>query len=518
MLHGCDRNWNRSQKSAIHSHRRRTRLQIRGLKSMRVVAFLHRWLGTASCLFFLVWFASGIVMMYAEMPELSEQERLTALPALDASLARLSAAAAIEHAELAGVSSIKLTSLFGRPVWRMLGKDGAWYTVFADTGEVRDAFQYQETLESLRPFLGAGARARSIEAMLEPDQWTVGGNYGSLRPLYHVIVDDAAKTELYVASATGEVVLRSTSRTRMLARIGAIPHWFYLTSIRKRGAVWRQLILWMSGTGCVVALLGLTVGVWRFSVARRYLVRGEKRRSPYVGTMRWHHWGGLIFGLLTLTWVFSGMLSMEPGNYSTGGVPTAAQKEAFSGAALDYHVFNASPAQLLVSHPGAKEIEIWQVAGSPYYLIWGTDGRRQLIDGAGEPVKPFSRDSLITAAEQAVPHGKIVEETLLSDYDAYYYDRDYRGPLPVLRLKFDDPQRSWLYVDSQRGALAARYERSGRVERWLYHGFHSFDFPFLWRLRPAWDITVIALCLGGFALSGTGVVLGYRRLRGAVLR
>src|ERR1700674_3260988 len=109
---------------------------------MRAVAFLHRWLGTASCLFFLVWFASGIVMMYAEMPELSEEERLTALPPLDASRAQLSAAAAIDRTELAGISSIKLTSLFGRPVWRIRGKDGAWYTVFADTGEVREEFQY----------------------------------------------------------------------------------------------------------------------------------------------------------------------------------------------------------------------------------------------------------------------------------------------------------------------------------------------------------------------------------------
>jgi hypothetical protein len=485
---------------------------------MRVVAFLHRWLGTASCLFFLVWFASGIVMMYAEMPELSETERLAALPPLDTSRAQLSAAAAIDRAELARISTIKLTSLFGRPVWRIRGEDRAWYTVFADTGEVRDAFQYEETLDSLRPFLTVGAHPRLLATMLEPDQWTVGGNYGSLRPLYHVTLDDAAGTELYVAATTGEVVLRSTRRTRMLARIGAIPHWIYFTSIRKHGPFWRQLVLWLSGTGCVVALLGLTIGVRRFSPWRRYFVRGERRRSPYAGMMRWHHWGGLIFGVLTFTWVFSGMLSMEPGNYTTGSTPTPAQAAAFSGPALEYHAFNALPAQLLASHPLAKEVGIWQVAGEAYYLVADAGGQRQLVDGTGQPVKPFSRDFLIAAAGQAVPNGKIVEETLLNDYDAYYYDRDRSSSLPVLRLKFDDPQASWLYIDPQRGALAARYERSGRVERWLYHGFHSLDFPFLWRFRPAWDITVIALCLGGIALSGTGVVLGYRRLRDVVPR
>src|SRR5205814_3466229 len=103
-------------------------------------------------------------------------------------------------------------------------------------------------------------------------------------------------------------------------------------------AFWRQLVIWLSGTGCVVALLGLTVGIWRASPSRRYFLRRYNRRtwSPYVGTMRWHHWGGLIFGTLAFTWVFSGMLSMDPGFYtSSGSIPAPEQVEAFTGQALD---------------------------------------------------------------------------------------------------------------------------------------------------------------------------------------
>ena len=36
-------------------------------------------------------------------------------------------------------------------------------------------------------------------------------------------------------------------------------------------------------------------------------------------------------------------------------------------------------------------------------------------------------------------------------------------------------------------------ERASRWNRWLYHGFHSLDFPFLYYKRPLWDIVVILL-------------------------
>jgi hypothetical protein len=485
---------------------------------MKLLIFLHRWLGIPTCLFFLIWFSSGIVMMYAEMPALSEQQRFSALPVLD-SRAQLSAAAAIDLAELPGYSYMKLTSLFGRPVWRIRGQEGRWTTVFADTGDVREAFQYEEASRSVVPFAATGVRPRLIEALDQPDQWTVGGNYARLRPLYHIALDDAPRTELYIASATGEVILRSTAKTRMLAWAGAIPHWLYLTAIRRHGPFWRQLVIWASGIGCVVALLGMAVGVLRASPSRRYSLKDKRRTwSPYFGMMRWHHWVGLSFGLVTFTWVFSGLLSMDPGYVSTGRAPSEAQAAAFSGPELDYRVFDAKPAQLLACCPQAREIELHQVAAKPYYLLASSPVGKQLTDAEGNLVPPFSGGFLVAAARAAVPKGHIVQQTSLNEYDAYYYDREWRAPLPVWRIKFDDPAHTWLYIDPARAAILARYERAGRVERWLYNGFHSWDFPFLWSRRPAWDIVVIALSLGGILLSVTGVVIGYRRLRSSVVR
>ena len=58
----------------------------------------------------------------------------------------------------------------------------------------------------------------------------------------------------------------------------------------------------------------------------------------------------------------------------------------------------------------------------------------------------------------------------------------------------------------------SRQDKSSRLERWLYHGFHHLDFPFLYYKRPLWDIVVIGLSIGGMALTVTTLVTMWRRL------
>jgi hypothetical protein len=55
-------------------------------------------------------------------------------------------------------------------------------------------------------------------------------------------------------------------------------------------------------------------------------------------------------------------------------------------------------------------------------------------------------------------------------------------------------------------------ERGSRWNRWLYHGFHSLAFPFMYYKRPPWDIIIIVLSLGGIAISVTSGLPAWRRL------
>jgi len=77
----------------------------------RTLVYTHRWLGIALGLLFVAWFVSGIVLMYARMPELDPDDRLPALAPLDP----VAFKSPLPPAALS--SQIRLTMLEGRPVY-----------------------------------------------------------------------------------------------------------------------------------------------------------------------------------------------------------------------------------------------------------------------------------------------------------------------------------------------------------------------------------------------------------------
>ena len=60
----------------------------------RSLIVVHRWLGVALALFFLLWFPSGIGMMYWDFPAVTAADRLDRAPALNLKTIRLSPAEA----------------------------------------------------------------------------------------------------------------------------------------------------------------------------------------------------------------------------------------------------------------------------------------------------------------------------------------------------------------------------------------------------------------------------------------
>ena len=61
---------------------------------------------------------------------------------------------------------------------------------------------------------------------------------------------------------------------------------------------------------------------------------------------------------------------------------------------------------------------------------------------------------------------------------------------------------------------SAAWTAAGGLYRWLFNALHSFDFQLLLKYRPAWDIVVWLLSILGTIVSISGVVIGWRYLRG----
>jgi hypothetical protein len=283
----------------------------------------------------------------------------------------------------------------------------------------------------------------------------------------------------------------------------------------------------------VLALLGIVLGFVQFRYRRPVTL-------PYSGMMKWHYALGLVFGVLTLTWVFSGLLSMEPWDWTEEDEVLGNLEEAFTGGQFDVSQFPAIDARewnALIGDRPVKEVRFARIDGNPYYIARAAHDAAPLLgapDGGHQPyyvsrnsdserlvisAKPlalrselFTAQSITDRLKQAAPSAPIVESALLTEYDSYYYSRDGEIQLPVVRVKFDDPAKTWVYVDPQVNQVVAQVQRNNRIERWLYNGFHSLDFPFWYYRRPLWDIGVILLSIGGAVLSGFGVILGLRRI------
>jgi uncharacterized iron-regulated membrane protein len=512
-------------------------------RSITLLTTLHRYLGLVFCLIFVIWFASGIVMVYARMPQYDPDERLARLAPLDSESIHLTPADALEQAMLADPPArIRISTFRSRPIYRFFVQ-GEWVTVFADDGSVLEQMSPDAALDVARDaFPSERSTARFVETLREPDQWTIGMRAGG--PLHLVSLGDAAATNVYVASDTGEIVLKTDRSSRFWGYAGPVMHWFYFRPLRVKGELWYNLIVYGSVVGCILCVIGLIIGVYRYSLSR---LRAGISATPYAGWLRWHHYAGLMFGVITFTWLFSGLLSMEPWGVSEDPAPRRAQVMAIRGDGVDAARFTMTPQQVLetlrhepnlearpeltrrphsldrgepdlerrAAFGSSREIELIQFMETPFYRVWDQEGRTLLLTANHGPIvkEGFTEPELRAAANAAMPGTRVQEAVWLTRYDSYYYDRAGERPLPVLRVKYADADESWLYFSARDGGLLLRETASGRPVRWLYHGLHSLDFPGLYQAGWIWDVAIVLLCTGGLLLSMTSVIVGWRFLR-----
>jgi len=490
-------------------------------RAKRWLYLIHRWAGVVLCLFFAMWFVSGVVMMYVGYPKVTPQERLSHLAPLDAAMIATVAitpeqALAAVGASARGASGLSLAATRGgAPVYAVPGGPReAPSIVDAVTGAVlppADAAVAQATASA---WFG-GRYAAQYRGAIQEDVYTHSGALKPHRPLHRVDMDDPDRTRLYISSATGAVVLDATRSERLWNYAGAWIHWLYPFRGNALDPWWHDIVVWLSVAGVAVALTGTLVGILRWRFSRPY---ASGSRSPYrEPMMRWHHLSGLLFAAVTLTWIFSGLMSMNPWKLFTS---TAAplDRAAYAGAAGTAPL--ALPKTLIAALPAApRELSWTRAAGQDVVLARGPASAPQVLSATQATPHAFTETDLRQAATQLVPGAALRKVQVLRAYDLYYYARDEHAmlghiekPLPMWRLVYDNPQATWVYLDPRTGLIQGRQDRSNRVSRWLFAFLHSWDWTGLLSRRPLWDALLIFLSLGGAALSLTGMVIGWRRL------
>jgi len=505
-------------------------------------------MGLAFCVLFAWWFASGIFMMYWDFPSVSQGDRLDRSEAIDVSRIRLLPEEAFKRLNSDGSpAGVQLAMLDGRPAYRFTlagrgrvggaggkaptprrrGFGGNQAIVYADDGSVQGEYSKEQLLRIASRWAARPASSAKAEEVTAVDQWTVQAGLRNLRPLWKYTFPDGQ--QVYVSGTSGEVVQYTTLGSRIGAELGPIPHWLYYTPLRVQQQLWSNLIIWTSGIGTVMALMGLIVGISLYSPSQRYRLDGAPTGIPYRGQKRLHMILGLFFGIVTCTWAFSGMLSMDPfpvqanrglEDGRAGGErasPIGRIQAVLRAARFEMDDYAAKSPQMALMQLGnvkVKQLDFTSFAGEPLYLAALNSHETRIVPVGGNPRMEFDSNRIFDMISNAAKPYHLIEQSMLARYDAYYLDRHGERPLPVLFVRLSDPRHTQLYIDQRTGRIVGTHsDESSWVTRWLYHGLHSLDFPWLYNHRPAWDIVVLGLLLGGLSLCITSIILGGSLLR-----
>ena len=499
----------------------------------KLVIFVHKWLGVVLALFFLMWFVSGVVLYFVPFPSLTKAERLAALPPLQ--LPADCCLAAPEAARRAGLrpggGEARLGMLGDAPVWRMLATaaDSAsagpdvdtpprprWHTVDARTGALLPPLSDIQAATVAEAF--SGSRATGTE-WVERDQWTVPQGLDVHRPLVKVLLDSDDGLELYVSPGAAEVVRDTRRAERFWNGLGAVPHWIYPTVLRQFPKAWHHVVVWLSIPGVLLAATGVVLGVWQLFLNR-------SRWIPYRKFwMRWHHILGLVAAMFTLTWMFSGLMSMNPFGAFTSRVADAQSRTHWAGDA-PRTTRDPAEAVALAAAEGLVPLEVdtVRIAGQAWYRVRGQ------CEGAGAVQRLVRADGPVATVANAVPDATVLAalQSLrpdapppaierLTQYDGLYYARHhdastaFNRPLPVWRAHWAGDDVT-VYADAASARIVMRADATTPWQRLLYNGLHSLDFaPLL--ARPALRTgLIVGLSLLGVALCVTSCVVAWRVL------
>jgi hypothetical protein len=473
----------------------------------RLLLLVHRYLGIAFGVIVALWCLSGFVMMYVQYPDLNEREYLAGLQEIDSSACCITNEDVLE--QLAGVNKLSVEMLAGQPVLRARFGGDPGRLVNLSTGRWFSTIDQETAMQQANAFLSASAidgEARFLTRKAR-DQWTVAGYFNAWRPLYQFAADDAAGTQLYVSSVNGQVIQTTTSSERFWNWFGAVTHWIYPTALRQNTALWSQVVIWLTIASLFLVVVGIYLGIVQFGA------RSNGSNSPYQGLNLWHHYAGLIFGLVTMTWLFSGLLSMNPWGAFEGDGGFDERSRLQGGAISSTEISEIVEALGDSALPrGTVQLSSSKIDGKLALIAKDSMGCATRLNGTTLRPDPLPEQTWSRVAELVGPEKTVRESGFIESGDNYYFSHHEEVSFPVYRIVFDDSEQTRYYFDAESAELIRKVDSDRRWNRWLFLGLHRGDFTSLMRQRPIWDLILLPLMIGVTIGAFSGVWMGYRRL------
>lgn len=426
----------------------------------------HKWFGIPLAIMFIIWYCSGIIMMYHGFPRLSP----SLMP--------------VER-----VDSTELNKLWGE-VPESFGMCKLSFSAgrmqIAVNGETLGAFE--PDYNDLRAIASSyGTTIERVDTLADLDKWTPFNQLMRHLPFYRIVGDDG--TYLYISSSTGEVVQRCTLSERRWAWFGALPHYVYITPIRRDVELWRKVVVWMSGLSTISVIFGIVIAL-RFLFKRRKL-RIFKKRS-----WQWHYSWGLFFGIFMFTFIFSGMMSLaDIPDWIMKSTPLAQEKRTMVDKA-DVNISNL-PTEFGQVILNSTPLMMWQI----------TSDDIKSIRSASSNKLDFSPSNITEIIERQT--GEKVESVEKIKDDIFYTTdgiEGYRATTPHFTVYWNE--------DGYYRVM----DKKSKAQFICYRFLHKMQIPGLYNIKWLHELFMWIILLGGIVIVATGTILSIRAIKNRTLQ
>lgn len=468
---------------------------------------IHKIFGSLISLLFLMWFISGIILVFVGFPHASRQERFEQLRAFNCEALK-----SIKPFPEFGSKKIEFELYNNTPVYRIYSGRRSQKVIDANTLLHIKSFSKAEAIKTAQNFNGCSVT--QVDSLNQLDSWIPWAYYKPLLPFYKCYLNDDLHTVIYVSSKTGLIIQETNRQSRWLARFGAIPHWIYFKQLKQNQQLWEVIVVLLGIIGLIACISGLWVAFYRVK-------RGSDNKIVALTVYKkwdykWHHLLGWFLGFLLCTFTLSGI-------FYTTGIPSwminKPKGQSFTSqwnksTSLDSTIHPQQIWKQLPNKMGIRKIAPSSSMNKQTVSIFYDDYRRplsyQILNN--DSIIPFS-----VSDKEVLEYAKnIFEEdqltiTLQTQYDNYYEANGmFYHPLPVYKIIVDDAYGTTLFIDPTNGKAVGHFDNNKRWKRWLTKGLHKFEFPIFEKYDWLRKVLLIGVLLIGTFMCVTSVVLSWK--------
>lgn len=471
---------------------------------------IHKILGLPLSIIFLVWFISGTVMIFTgSFPRAGREVPADKAPSLSSGLP--SADSILRASRLEGGSLREVSSHLGRPIATIARRDTS-VSLYLDDMTTVGAFEESQRDRIITQW--CASPVERIDTLHDVDIWIPFERWRDEMPVYKYHFADNGRHQLYM-TRDGRVIQFSDRSQRIRALWGSVPHWLYITCLRKHQTAWIETVKWAALLGCIMCLAGIIYSIMIMYAGRRH--HGFFHNPFKKFWPRWHFITGLTFGLFAITFAFSGYMSLAP-------VPSWLLKDSGNTEmrqgrrSRGQHMSTDAPQlppldfrEIIARHDSVKRIEFNDFNGHPFLTAVFPNSSARFDGMDSTRLRPMTLTEDMAAESLARIYLDSVSRQIetIHTYDDDYFGMDKkRTPLPVIRAIIDDKLHTRIYFNPET-MTSRRVDDNSRLHTLLYTKLHKLQFKCLTDRPALWYAVMLFILAGGSFLSLTSVVLTF---------